>query len=1387
MTEDEKQQVQNLINARMKLLNEKIALQEEHINSLSEEIKSKNEEIEGLKTQLTEEQERTQKLAAMIQEQKPARKTKTEAPKIQRENYLVSLLRQHFNYDSFRTGQEEIINALLSGRDVFCSMPHHYGKSLCYKLPALLMPGLTLVITNSTPDAEKSNAHSEILTPSLSAARRREIIRKIKNGTCKILYSGLKLLNEDDIKKSLQSTEISLAAIILQNNNLKECRDFISSLSAKKITMAVFSEASDPSMRQEINKLLRSPFRMITGFNKPDISFRITRTENKDNALNEILARKKDMPGVIYCSTPEASYKLRENLRGFDDLDKNIMIMPRILCSEIERNNIKFVVHYEFPDNLANYANEIYCAAFEDKKPECIIIASGNDFKNADRSMKFFCESKNPNEYMLSYLGQEEITEDTPENNSSEEIMPEDFSDFDFANANEAQKEAITSYNGPLLILAGPGTGKTFTLVQRAIFLIQKRKVKPENIMLASFTDKASKEIASRITEELSSRNIQADVNEMYAGTFHVICARILKEYITYTEHKKNFRVLDEFNHAYLIMKNMNEFMNIPGIESALKTLGKWSRSRELRDYINILSEELSDPEEMIRDDDKSIAALGHAMKLHDEILAADNAMSYSALLVYTYKLLRDNPAILDSLSEKIRYIMIDEYQDTNYVQEQLIFLLGEKSKNICVAGDDDQSLYRFRGATVRNILEFPEKFGRNECKIVRLVLNYRSRPDIVKFFNEWISDTGKFFSWENFRHSKKLEAYRPAALYPSVMRLAGLNDRNEWYEKILNFIRALKDSGSLKDYSQIAFLFRSVKSEAAQGLINYLESNNIKIYSPRSDMFFDRSEIKFAVGCLISMFPQYLKSLESGAFKFNGNEPRHIIYYRDCLKWVAKFIERPQYVKLKKWLLNKRKFHETFHGYTNYTYSDLVYQLFAFMPFNHALDADMNNDVKTLRPARNLSRLMGIIRQYEHNYNVNNINSKYMANQFQMMMNVFLQFRIDDGMDEYESDNEAVPSGHIAFMTIHQAKGMEFPVVFADSLWSGPSSGRADGINSPILQKIRHEYSRRPEFEPEDRIKFFDFWRLFYVAFSRAQDILILTCNEENNSPSRFFESAYNKLDDADEIFTPSSAEISALKDSGVKNIYSFTSHILTYELCPMQYKFYRELEFTPHVSNSTFMGTLVHATIEDIHRAVLNHEESRINEENISEWLASNYEDLSKNGQVYLSNTNRETALNQVMNYVMRNGSDWSAIKRAEYEVNIMRNDYILEGTIDLICIRDGETEITDFKSGSKPNININRDRELLETYRRQLNVYAYLVEKTSGLRVSRMKLYYTGEEIGSPEIIYDYDEDEANRVLTGFDDIVKKIVHKDFNHKASDLEVCRECNFRYYCGRA
>ena len=901
---------------------------------------------------------------------------------------------------------------------------------------------------------------------------------------------------------------------------------------------------------------------------------------------------------------------------------------------------------------------------------------------------------------------------------------------FDFGNANEGQRRAITAADGPVLITAGPGTGKTYTLVQRTIYLIEECGVKPESIFIATFTEKAAKELVTRITNELSDRGIVANINEMYIGTFHSLCLRILKEHLEYTRLRRNYRLLDAFDQQYMVFQNIYKFRNIDGADIVLPNGGSWKQAGGICGYVNNLSEELVAPEELMADKDSSISAMGRILAAYREILTEDNLMDFSSIQTEAYQLLRDHPGVLAELQAQITHIMVDEYQDTNFIQEQMVFLLAGDRKNICVVGDDDQGLYRFRGATIRNILEFPQKFPAGECRVIPLVINYRSNSDIVDFYNEWMATTdgAKFkFRWDNFRYDKRIEPHEQTALHsPAVVKLSGVEDADEWHEKILRFINRLKASGKLTDYNQIAFLFNSVKHPRVTALARFLEENHINVYSPRSDMFFQREEVRLALGCLMLMFPLYVQGLENGDYTFL--QPEHITYYRNCIMLANEYLTQPENRELLKWIRRRGKVHVGLTGTTDYAYCGLMYQLFEFQPFAGILDTEMDVGVVDIRPARNVAKLTQIIGKFEYLHRVDVLDSKEYQGRRRMdqdterLFNLYLRLLYDGGITEYEDDSEYAPSGCVSFLTIHQSKGMEFPIVIVDSLGNVPRKNVND-----LMMLIEDRYFKRPPFEPYDATKFFDFWRLYYTAFSRAQDLLVLTCNEDKRTPSIYFTGPYRELQSVESAgFDITEFSFKPIKDVNIKNTYSFTSHITVYETCARQYKFYKELEFQPVRANAMLFGTLVHETIEDVHRAALRHEEQTITAENVSRWFDSNYVSLTKTEHTYLAGPQREAALKQVLRYVTAQHGDWSHIQQAEVDVSLVKPEYIIEGKIDLIRGEGDTVEIVDFKAERKPDLE--RQRERLERYRRQLHIYAHLVEERTGQKVSRMHLYYT-----------------------------------------------------------
>lgn len=948
---------------------------------------------------------------------------------------------------------------------------------------------------------------------------------------------------------------------------------------------------------------------------------------------------------------------------------------------------------------------------------------------------------------------------------------------------NEVQQQIANHTEGPVLVIAGPGSGKTKTLVDRVVNLVEKG-VSPEAIMVGTFTEKAAKELITRISNKLLDDNIKVNLNEMYVGTLHSIFLRFLEENREYTRLKRSYRLFDQFEQVFTIFRHIKEFMAIDEITDLIgdHRVSYWIKASSIAEKVNIVSEEILDVDKLEQSEYDNVRGLAKCYKLYASILEDENALDFSSIQLATYQLLTEHPDVLGKIQDKIQYYMVDEYQDTNTIQERILLLLTSRNHNLCVVGDDDQGLYRFRGATIRNILEFDKNFAKGECKTYFLETNYRSHPDIIAFYNRWMKNQQWTVGGERFRFDKEIKPREGDFLQmPTVMRLSAENDTNEYHAEVLRFIRYLEQEHIITDYNQIAFLYRSVKSEKSKALADYLEENGIKVFSPRSDMFFEREEVRLILGCLVTIFPQVESLFEPGSTTLGL-----------CIQWGEHFIQTLQSDpvenrELIRWVLAMQKAHEPLKNPTNYGFTSLVYQMFQFPQFARFLQVDLEANKTDLRAAYNIGTLTNLVSKFEYLNNVTVFTPKNVETVLKSFFNYYLRFLVQGGLSEFEDFDETLPSGCVSFMTIHQSKGLEFPITIVGSMNAVPMKSYTD-----LDEILQREYYHKPIYEPLDQTKYFDFARLYYTAFSRAQNLLLLTGCESSSgrkTPSAYFESYWRNLPKwRDPRIDLHKVDLASVKPINIKHEYSFTSHILLYENCPRQYKFYKELQFVEERKGSTLGGSLLHQTIEDIHKAVLRGEQDTLTDANIESWFNTNYQLLVKQLHSYVAEAQRKAILHQVLNYRDQNEGLWHRIKEAEVDVSLVKEDYILKGKIDLIEGENGTVELVDFKSGEKPDVNTTDEykRRILNQYRRQLEIYAYLVEQRYGHKVSAMHLYYPKEESGNPRITFRYNQGNIENTIEAFEEVVHKIEKKDYSMQniRRNEKHCSDCDLRFYC---
>ena len=291
---------------------------------------------------------------------------------------------------------------------------------------------------------------------------------------------------------------------------------------------------------------------------------------------------------------------------------------------------------------------------------------------------------------------------------------------------NAEQREAVFHTEGPLLILAGAGSGKTRVLTHRIAYLIEEKGINPWNILAITFTNKAAGEMRERVDDIVGFGS-----ESIWVSTFHSTCVRILRRHIDRLGYDNNFTIYDSDDQKTL-MKDVCKLLQIDT---------KTYRERTILSAISSAKDEMVTPEEYELNayGDFSKKKIAEAYKEYERQLKANNALDFDDLLVKTVQLFQTQPEILEYYQDRFRYIMVDEYQDTNTVQFKLISLLAAKYKNLCVVGDDDQSIYKFRGANIQNILSFEKEF--EDTKVIKLEQNYRSTSTILDAANAVIKN----------------------------------------------------------------------------------------------------------------------------------------------------------------------------------------------------------------------------------------------------------------------------------------------------------------------------------------------------------------------------------------------------------------------------------------------------------------------------------------------------------------------------------------------------------------------------------------------------------------------------------------------------------------------
>jgi len=859
----------------------------------------------------------------------------------------------------------------------------------------------------------------------------------------------------------------------------------------------------------------------------------------------------------------------------------------------------------------------------------------------------------------------------------------EDFWRIKGFHPNDRQREAILYTRGPLFLTAGPGSGKTRVLLWRTLNLIVFENVDPKKIFLATFTEKAAHQLKEGLRSLLglvtNQTGVPYDISGMAIGTVHSICQNILidpdRRFTIDGNRSRPPVLLDELSQYFKIYnkKYWLELLTSGGYytgvdpekeqEVAQREINKYlfgkdvySRHLAVMSVIklfNRFSEENLEPSE-VNPNDITLAKLLKMYSFYRESHKKGERIETVDFSLLQQKAFNKIKAF-DGAQDVYEHIIVDEYQDTNSIQEQIYFELAKKCKNICVVGDDDQALYRFRGATVENLVEFEnrcQKYLGVAPKKISLNTNYRSKKFIVDFYCDFINQT----NWKKENGNghyrvvdKNIQAHNQET-FPAVVATKKKR-REEIFSEIARFVFDLKEQGKIQDYSQVAFLFPSLKSlgeksTKVQGFEDALNELGIPVFAPRAGRFLEVPESLDIFGLLFTILgrPSHQGQGSAGLQSFRN-------WQLACLDSAKKIIEQDSLlqeyildrkteinsilkdfealiavINKKKWqiekplklemmrdlasasglspkcksILQKTAFNELLkkrqqagqpvslkyvvNRVTSVDWSvlDLFYQLNGFKHFQKMYElAEQGIDEG---PVCNLGLVTQYLARFMEEYSpivtASFLSEDRFANTF-VGSYLYAIYRL--GEQEFEDTDDPFPKGRVPFLTIHQAKGLEFPYVVLGSL-------RKDERDVDTVEVIIKDLLKK-EGEPLDKMSNFDKMRVFYVGLSRAKLMTILPFFDrgKQNTSEEFLKIL--EKEDLPTINTLDFKElpIAELEREDLGKNYSYTADYLNYQQCPRKYMIFKKYGFVPSRSQTMFFGSLVHQTIEDLHHLLI------------------------------------------------------------------------------------------------------------------------------------------------------------------------------------------------------
>ncbi len=874
----------------------------------------------------------------------------------------------------------------------------------------------------------------------------------------------------------------------------------------------------------------------------------------------------------------------------------------------------------------------------------------------------------------------------------------------EYKKLNAAQRTAVDHLEGPALVVAGAGTGKTTVIVDRILKLIETG-VAPENILALTFTEKAAAEMLDRVNELRGGYTFDITIS-----TFNAFGSEILKSYAPDIGLSPNQTLLGETGQLVFLKEHLDEL----DLDYYAPISSPDSQLKNLTDYFSLLKQQVVLPEAYQEfaaqlpegDEAEKLEKMRHleisnAYDKYIQLCRQNSVVDYDDQIYLSLELMRKRPNVRKKLTQKYQYILVDEFQDTNPMQSELLHQLAGKEQNLMVVGDDDQSIYGWRGATLKNILDFNKTYP-NTVETT-LIENFRSSQQILDAGYEFIQNNNPNRLEIINKLDKKLRANVPKGPKPKVMHFASLNSELGWLAEDI--------AGKLQDGvlpGEIAVLAR--RNAVVRKIHETLEANNIEhvVAGIKSDMYLqpvvatliealktvgdphDDVALFHTLGSvLFEIEPKSLSEASSAARKVHGQLSDELKELKD--KQVDSALEQ-----IDQW---RSVVHERSVG-------QLAYEILSDSGWKDKLYRDALTDPLVARQVQALSQFFSTLKEFERiadtpstlNY-LNNLPALKSA-----------------GAD-LSDDSMALSDVAVNVLTIHKAKGLEWKNVYVVDLTEGsfPMRARNSSLELPEELKVQSEADDQMA---EER-------RLLYVSITRAKKNLTLSFSDTHTGttkrkPSRFLgeipENMLAPIDNISDELSQTGLELFAQTTSAMQvpmparmkdgeNVVLSASQVGDYLRCPLDF-YYRHILNVPQAPNpSSSYGTLIHEQIQKIHLGMISGKAPTL-----EAILASVEGQWPMAG--YTSAKQRERAHEQGVKTLKRvykrlTAEDTPSKVEAPFRVLIPGTELIVKGRIDAVFETKTGTHITDYKTGT--TANTEKKAKSRATSSVQLNLYA------------------------------------------------------------------------------